>query len=257
MNNIFQDFESSIEKQIPSGGAIQQEQINADQQTFEWFKQRCGRFTGSKFPDLMKRGRKVTDHFGEVAKKLIRKTAMERMMSDDGLEIYIREQMAKDFRQTRWGNEYEPEARQKYAEKTGQIVIETKFEIHHDYDFIGGSFDGEILNHERGIIEIKCPYNPEVHAENRDLMLSGVLTEKHTYYDQIQANIGIAGVEWCDFISYDPRLKEEHQLVIIRVPRDQSRIDQIIERAIIANKVANMYVDGVSIDEGLKIVCSE
>jgi hypothetical protein len=32
---------------------------------------------------------------------------------------------------------------------------------------------------------------------------------------------------WCDFVSYDPRLPEHLQLLIVRVPRDDKRIAEL------------------------------
>jgi hypothetical protein len=32
---------------------------------------------------------------------------------------------------------------------------------------------------------------------------------------------------WCDFVSYDPRLAEHLQLLIVRVPRDDKRIAEL------------------------------
>jgi hypothetical protein len=33
------------------------------------------------------------------------------------------------------------------------------------------------------------------------------------------------GRKWCDFVSFDPRMPERSQLLIIRVPRDNTFID--------------------------------
>ena len=37
------------------------------------------------------------------------------------------------------------------------------------------------------------------------------------------------GRQWCDFVSYDPRLPEDLQLFVHRFDRDQERIDAIEE----------------------------
>jgi hypothetical protein len=75
------------------------------------------------------------------------------------------------------------------------------------------------------------------------------ITVKHEYYGQIQANIEVAGVQWCDFVSYDPRCKPEYQLVIIRVSRDQIYIDAMLDRIHKAKRILDGYMAGRSIDE--------
>ena len=36
----------------------------------------------------------------------------------------------------------------------------------------------------------------------------------------MQAQMSCTGRKWCDFVSFDPRMPEKSQLLIIRVPRD-------------------------------------
>lgn len=249
---MFSDFNKELESHLPTANKAVTEESTQDQKTFEWFKDRLlAGFTGSKFPDLMK-GTRSGDLFGLTAISVIRKAAMCRMMSEEGLEVYIRLEMAKDFRQTRWGNLYESEARQAYVVLTKFDVKETGFKVHKDISYVGGSFDGEVITEiDNGILEIKCPYDPDNHAVNRDLKLSGGITTKHTYYAQIQANIEIAGVKWCDFVSYDPRMIDEFKLIIIRVMRDQSYIDNLMNRAKIGQEVAKNYIGGMSIATAL------
>jgi surfactin synthase thioesterase subunit len=37
----------------------------------------------------------------------------------------------------------------------------------------------------------------------------------------------VTGAPWCEFCSYDPRLPEHLQLLIVRVPRDETRIAEL------------------------------
>ena len=41
----------------------------------------------------------------------------------------------------------------------------------------------------------------------------------------MQAQMSCTGRKWCDFVSFDPRMPERSQLLIIRVPRDNTFID--------------------------------
>jgi hypothetical protein len=207
------------------------------QKTIEWFLARWDKFTGSRIPDLMKQGRGKGEEFGETAKGIIMELAAYHQMTDEGREMYAVEQMYKEFRQTAWGNRYEPEARLKYNPET----TETGFTVHPTIPYFGGSFDGRV---EGGIIEIKCPYDPVKHMKNRKLKQSGGIDSKYEYYGQIQANIEVAGVQWCDFISYDPRCKPEYQLVVIRVERDETYIAVMLERIHEAKRKLDKFLEG-------------
>lgn len=254
-NNPFSDF--------PQFDAINFETNTYDAQTEEikqrtvkWFLNRWDKFTGSRIPDLMKQGRGKCETWGETAKAVILEIASYQMMTDEGREQYAIEQMYKDFRQTRWGNTYEPEAREKYAELTGLSVNECGFRVHPEIPYFGGSFDGEVRDgimscndHKyNGIIEIKCPYDPIKHMKNRNLSVDGI-NASFEYYGQIQANIEVAGVDWCDFISYDPRCKPEFQMVIIRVNRDQIFIDAMLERIHEAKRILDGFMAGKTMEE--------
>ena len=35
------------------------------------------------------------------------------------------------------------------------------------------------------------------------------------------------GREWCDFVSYDPRMPEKHQMLVRRIKRDDSLIQEV------------------------------
>jgi surfactin synthase thioesterase subunit len=39
--------------------------------------------------------------------------------------------------------------------------------------------------------------------------------------------MAVTGAPWADFCSYDPRLPEHLQLLIVRVPRDDKRIAEL------------------------------
>lgn len=231
------------------------------QRSIEWFLHRWDKFTGSRIPDLMKQGRGKGELWGETARGIILEIASFQTMTDEGREMVAIEQMYKEFRPTKWGHQYEAEARAKYAEHTGYMVNEVGFAVHRTIPYLGGSFDGEVISHApdvndfdrrfglSGILEIKCPYDPIRHCKNRDLSQGEGITIKHDYYGQIQCNIEVSGVQWCDFVSYDPRCKPEFQLVIIRVMRDQIYIDAMLNRVHKAKRILDGYMAGRSMDE--------
>lgn len=277
--NPFADLDQFDAIQNPEQTPREAEHEELKQRTIEWYLERWDKFTGSNIPDLMKSGRGKGEEWGETAKGVILQIAAYQSMTDEGREMYSIEQMYKDFPQTRWGNKYEPEARAEYARATGYIVKECGFRVHPQIPYFGGSFDGEVVGYQRdgagneladtldepmnahgvnssmgvnGIIEIKCPADPIKHLKNRDLSLSGGITVKHEYYGQIQGNIEVAGVNWCDFVSYDPRCKEEYRLVIIRVMRDQIYIYAVLARVREGKRILDGYMAGTSMDEVIK-----
>lgn len=260
VNNPFADLAQFDAISLDSEKVSETEQMK--QRSIEWFLHRWDKFTGSRIPDLMKQGRGNGELWGETARGIILEIASYMTMTDEGRETYAIEQMLKDFRPTAWGNKYEPEARAKYAELMPDWTVnEVGFTVHPQIPYFGGSFDGEIIGGIEGltrwvggIIEIKCPYDPIKHCKNRDLSQGEGITIKHEYYGQIQANIEVAGVQWCDFVSYDPRCKPEYQLVVIRVIRDQIYIDAMLDRVHKAKRILDGYMAGKSMDEAINEV---
>ncbi len=74
----------------------------------------------------------------------------------------------------------------------GEKVHHDGFQVHPQYNFMGGSPDG--LLGERGILEIKCPYNQRWAKLEGNLSLS--------YYMQCQALLWAYGREWVHFVMY-------------------------------------------------------
>jgi hypothetical protein len=72
-----------------------------------------------------------------------------------------------------------------------------------------------------GLVEIKCP-NTATHIER----LLGVSTPGK-YVTQIQWQLACTGRQWCDFVSYDPRMPEELRLFVKRVHYDEDHIAEL------------------------------
>lgn len=217
-----------------------------------WFEMRLGLFTGSKFPAIMTGGRAKGQEWGETAYGVIRQVYLERDLTEVGTQLYIEEMMTKEFRQTQWGKKYESFARSRYEELTGDVVLETGFMKHNIFGFVGGSFDGTIVNKNK-IAEIKCPYDPLIHMANCEIE---ELDEKHKYYSQIQGNIEIAGVESCDFVSYDPR-RSSNKIKIINVPRDEAHIIKLFERVAIGERAVHYMFLGLSCESSVILATDE
>lgn len=75
-------------------------------------------------------------------------------------------------------------------------------------------------------MEIKCPYNSTVHLKT---LMQGHLPDEYKW--QVQGQLMVLDREFCDFISYDPRMKDEaNRMRIIRVERDPAMFEQLHEK---------------------------
>jgi putative phage-type endonuclease len=123
-----------------------------------------------------------------------------------------------------WGVEKEPDARAVYEFMQGVNVEQVGFVHHPTIGMAGASPDG--LVGASGSLEIKCP-NSSTHIET---LLSGVVAGK--YQTQIQWQLACDPArEWCDYVSFDPRLPAEMQIFIQRIQRDHTVIE-ILEKEV-------------------------
>lgn len=177
----------------------------ADQRSDDWYAARAGKATASRFKDAMatlKNGQPA-----QAAKDYLTELVVERLTGQPVTKFTTAAMQ--------WGTEQEAAARAAYEQRTGIEVEETGF-VAHDVLMAGCSPDG--LVDWDGLIEIKCPWNTGVHIET---LLSGMPAD---HMAQIQGQMWITGRQWCDFVSYDPRMPEPLQLYVQRIPRDPAFI---------------------------------
>ena len=196
------------------------------QRSDEWFARRCGKFTGSRFEDVMA----VSKSNGKPLKArndLIWSIVAERIQGyqPQGPKSYSLD----------WGIANETFAREAYELRTGNMVHDIDFIDHPVLDYAGASPDG--LVYEDGMVEIKCPKSPEVHLQR---WIDGVPEE---YKAQIQGQLWVTGRKWCDFISYDADTAPEFQLLIIRVLPDAEYIEKLETEVVKANIEVNIIIN--------------
>jgi hypothetical protein len=46
----------------------------------------------------------------------------------------------------------------------------------------------------------------------------------------MQAQMAVTNRDWCDFVSFDPRMPERSQLLVVRVDRDETFIAEMEEQ---------------------------
>lgn len=179
-----------------------------EQRTEEWFAARLGKVTASRVGDIMTR---TKAGYGASRANYMAELVCERLTGTRG-EFYQNAAML-------WGTEQEPAARAAYEALTGALVVETGFVPHSSIAMSGASPDGFV--NDDGLVEIKCPNT----ATHLDTLLFEAVPSK--YFHQIQWQMACTGRQWCDFVSYDPRLPENMQLFVKRVMRNDEQIDML------------------------------
>lgn len=119
----------------------------------------------------------------------------------------------------RWGSEQEGAARAAYSFRTDRDALLVGFVDHPRIAMSGASPDGLVGND--GLVEIKCPTT----ATHLDVLGGGDFPSK--YAPQVQWQLACTGREWCDFVSFDPRLPEAIRVFIRRVERDDVLISAL------------------------------
>jgi len=172
-----------------------------EQKSPEWFAIRCGKATGSRIADIVA---KTKTGYGASRANYAAQLVAERLTGKPA-ESFSNAAM-------QWGTDTEPMAREAYEMSRGGYVEEVGFLIHPSIPMTGASPDG--LIGEDGMLEIKCP-NTATHIE---YLLGKVVPNK--YKPQMTWQMLCAGRKWCDFVSFDPRMPERHQLFCVRYEFD-------------------------------------
>jgi len=174
----------------------------------EWFAQRCGKATASRISDIVA---KTKSGYSTSRANYMAQLVVERM-TNQVAESYTNSAME-------WGIENEGFARANYESKMNLLVTETGAIDHPTIPMSAASPDG--LVGDDGCLEIKCPHT----ATHIDTLLGDEVAKK--YYDQMQWQMACAERDWCDFVSFDPRMPEGLQLFIKRVPRSNLYIAEL------------------------------
>jgi len=121
-------------------------------------------------------------------------------------------------KQTDWGTKKEKCAKELYCQEIGPnhenfAVSDVGFVINPKWPHLGASPDGVVscTCHGRGVIEVKCPYSHKgetiMNAVVKDRAFCLIeqdgklqLRRDHMYYYQVQTQIHICDVTYCDFV---------------------------------------------------------
>lgn len=172
-----------------------------------WHSMRLGKVTASRMADVISKGR------GKSPSKTSETYMIElitEIITGSAKPFFENEAM-------RWGTETEDQARAMYELNSGNEVEEVAFIEHSDH--VGVSPDG--LIRDDGLLEIKCPAS----TTQIKRALSDSYSEE--YKAQIQMQLWVSGREWCDFLSFDPRIDCDASYLLERVYRDENYIAEM------------------------------
>ena len=183
-----------------------------EQRTEEWFAARCGKVTASRVADIIAKTKTGPSASRE---NYLAQLVCERLTGKPA-ESYSNSAMIH-------GTETEPYALAAYESRMDILVTEVGFIDHPWITNSGASPDGLAAE---GMVEIKCP-NTATHIET---LLTKTVPAK--YITQMMWQMACANRPWADFVSFDPRLPERHQLFIKRINYDPEMVN-LLENSVI------------------------
>jgi hypothetical protein len=178
------------------------EVFNMPQGSEEWYEVRRGIVTASEFGTLLMQGKGGGD-------SKTRRTYMLKLMGErltgDPMYHYVNDHMER-------GHEQEPDARNMYAFQADVEPQPVGFIKNGNVGCSPDSLIGDV-----GMLEIKTKL-AHLHL---DVLLGDAVPNEHMA--QIQGQLWVAEREWCDFVSYCPKLP----LFVKRVHRDDAFIERL------------------------------
>lgn len=179
-----------------------------EQGSLEWLDMRLGKVTASRVADVMSKGRGTAPS----------KTSESYMMELIAEALTGRSKPFFENDAMKWGTETEPQARAMYSVNNDFVEVKEVAFVEHNNQ-IGISPDGFVG--ENGLFEAKCP--------NTTTQLKRALSDDYSkdYKPQIQMQLWVTEREWCDFVSFDPRLDCDAAYLEQRVFRDEEYIEEM------------------------------
>jgi len=151
---------------------------------------------------------------------------------------------------TQWGLEHETSAIEKYCVESKNrhsdlIYTSSGLVLKPSYPYLGASPDGIVQCSccGKGVLEVKCPYSCRCKAfkdamNDANFFLSCssdgqvVLKTNHAYYYQIQLQMALCEVNYCDFVIWSPS-----ETLILRIEKNTDFVKTAIDKASVFYKV--------------------
>lgn len=179
-----------------------------------WKQLRLGHVTASNIGDVMAKGKGNAE---SITRNKYKMRLVAERLTNQSIESFVSAAME-------WGVEQEQFACMAYEIKQNVLVERTGFWLHPTIKWVGVSPDR--LVGEKGILEAKCPQT----TTHLDYIFADKMPAE--YVKQVQCQLWVTGREWCDFISFDPRLPQKNQLFVKRVKRDEELIQEMEQETI-------------------------
>ena len=212
-------------------------ELIVEQRSEAWFELRKGKITSSEIHKIMGT-KKGEESLTETAKTYL----LEKVAELFGGAPHLSHPSGVKPMALEWGTEMEDVAIEHYNGLKNVTVEKASFlPVNEHY---GGSPDG--LLPPGGIIEVKCPFSSANHFKHG--MIKDDTDFKKVvpaYYYQCMSNIICADVEWCDFISYDPRVHDEYKMFVYRLYRNQEEVEMINQRLDVATKYMQELIEKI------------
>lgn len=205
--------------------------------TDEWEAARCGRLTSSEWWKMTSKPQSKSEIFSSGAKTYIY-TKIAEKLTHEVKSVPDTEALVRGLTEEHY-------ARQRYIKETGNKVTESVFIAYNS--IFGGTNDGmiETPDGKRGILEIKCPDSKKFCEIAACRSVDELKLVDKQYYNQCQANMFIAGVDFADFEGYDDRVKiYELQVKIFRMYPD---LEWIKEFKYLLQEAAKMMLEKLKI----------
>lgn len=183
--------------------------VDVEQQSAEWLQMRIGCVTASRVADVMARLKSGGE---AMARKNYKAEIICEMLTGRAAEHFVTPAME-------WGIDNEQFARNAYEVELETVIEPGGFALHERITRLGASPDG--LVGDDGLVEFKCPTT----ATHLGYIIGGVVPAE--YHWQMLCQMACADRQWCDFVSFDPRLPKKLQLFVRRFERDDARIAEM------------------------------
>ena len=199
-----------------------------------WLAARCGKLTASRMADAMAFTVKGPP-------KAERTNYMHELLAErlTGFSVphYVNTAM-------QWGLDNEDEAVDVFVERYGRSPRPSRFYEHATVANFGATPDREL---DDGLLEVKCPTTTTFVRWT----LAGVVPEE--YRPQMTAQLLCTDKQWCGFMAYDPRIRDERRQLFMRkfIPTPEERATVLAAAVMFLDELDALFDAFVSTPEDI------
>jgi putative phage-type endonuclease len=180
-----------------------------EQGTAEWHALRCGKVTASRVADII---RKTKSGTSATRERYMGELIAERLTGNVDTSGFKSADMER-------GNIVEADAASAF-EFFRDVTLDRVAFVNHPTVGMSGASPDRLLG-SSGLVEIKCP---ATHTHVATLLSEKIPAD---YLTQMHWQMACTEREFCEFVSFDPRLPAEMQMWTKRIERDDARIAEL------------------------------